>query len=102
MCPYQVLQHLPGAEVVICAAETGLLTDDKGLLHIDVRHSFAEVPRPDVLLVPGGVITRTIAVAGNPVVEWIRAAHPHTTWTTSVCTGALLLGAAGVLDGRPA
>jgi transcriptional regulator GlxA family with amidase domain len=99
MGPYQVLQHLPGAEVVLCAAETGLLRDDKGLLHIDVRHTFDDVPHPDVLLVPGGFITRTIAVDGNPVVEWIRGAHPHTTWTTSVCTGALLLGAAGVLDG---
>ncbi len=97
--PYQVLQHLPGADLVLCAAETGLLRDDKGLLHIDVEHTFDDVPRPDVLLVPGGFITRSIAVDGNPVVEWIRAAHPHTTWTTSVCTGALLLGAAGVLDG---
>ena len=100
--PYQVLQHLPDTELVLCAAETGLLRDDKGLLHIDVRHTFADVPRPDVLLVPGGFITRSIAVEGNPVVEWVRAADPHTTWTTSVCTGALLLGAAGLLDGRPA
>lgn len=100
--PYQVLQHLPDTELVLCAAETGLLRDDKGLLHIDVRHTFDDVPRPDVLLVPGGFITRSIAVEGNPVVEWIRAADPHTTWTTSVCTGALLLGAAGLLDGRPA
>ncbi len=102
MGPYQVLQYLPDAEVVLCAERTGLLRDDVGLLNIDVRHTFAEVPRPDVLLVPGGFITRTLAVEGNPVVEWIRAAHPHTTWTTSVCTGALLLGAAGVLDGLPA
>ena len=100
--PYQVFTNLPGAEVVLCAAETGRLDDDNGLLHLDIEHSFADVPRPDVLLVPGGTITRKLAVDGNPVVEWVRAAHPHTTWTTSVCTGALLLGAAGVLEGLDA
>ncbi|MBK5222957.1 MAG: DJ-1/PfpI family protein [Acidimicrobiia bacterium] len=101
MGPYQVLQHLPNVDLVLCAEKKGLLPDDIGLLNIDIRHTFDEVPRPDIL-VPGGTITRTLAVAGNPVVEWIRAAHPHTTWTTSVCTGSLLLGAAGLLDGRPA
>jgi len=102
MGPYQVLQHLPHSELVLCAEQTGLLRDDIGLLNIDVRHTFDDVPHPDVLVVPGGYITRSLAVDGNPVVEWIRGAHPTTTWTTSVCTGALLLGAAGVLDGRPA
>jgi transcriptional regulator GlxA family with amidase domain len=52
-----------------------------------------------VLLVPGGFVTRRIARDGGRIVEWIREAHPHTTFTTSVCTGALLLGAAGVLEG---
>jgi transcriptional regulator GlxA family with amidase domain len=98
MGPYQVLQLVPDTELVLCAERTGILTDDKGLLRLEIEHTFADVPRPDVLLVPGGTITRTMAHEGNPVVEWIRAAHPHTTWTTSVCTGALLLGAAGVLD----
>lgn len=102
MGPYQVLQHVPDAELVLCAEQTGLLRDDKGLLHLQIEHTFDDVPRPDVLVVPGGFITRTLAHDGHPVVEWIRAAHPHTTWTTSVCTGALLLGAAGVLDGLDA
>ncbi|HEX6416845.1 MAG TPA: DJ-1/PfpI family protein [Acidimicrobiales bacterium] len=97
--PYQVLVNLPGAEVVVCAARRGHLADEAGLLHLDVRHTFDDVPRPEVLVVPGGLITRKLARDGDPVVDWIRAAHPHTTWTTSVCTGALLLGAAGVLDG---
>lgn len=97
--PYQVFTNMPGADVVLCAEQRGRLDDDNGLLHLDIEHTFADVPTPDVLLVPGGLITRRLAVAGNPVVEWIRAAHPHTQWTTSVCTGALLLGAAGVLEG---
>jgi transcriptional regulator GlxA family with amidase domain len=100
--PYQVLTQVPGAEVVLCAAERGRLSDDNGLLHFDIEHTFADVPTPDIVLVPGGFITRKLARDGDPIVEWIRAAHPHTTFTTSVCTGALLLGAAGVLDGLDA
>jgi transcriptional regulator GlxA family with amidase domain len=97
--PYQVLSNLPGADVVVCAEKTGRLNDDNNILHFEIEHSFADVPRPDILLVPGGMVTRKLAVAGEPIVEWVRAAHPHTTWTTSVCTGSLILGAAGVLNG---
>jgi transcriptional regulator GlxA family with amidase domain len=59
----------------------------------------AEVTCPDVIVVPGDAVTRRMVRDGDPLVEWIRDVHPHTTFTTSVCTGALLLGAAGVLDG---
>jgi transcriptional regulator GlxA family with amidase domain len=101
--PYQVLAKLPTAlpeaEVVVCAARRGVVVDEDGMLHVDVAHTFDEVPEPDVLVVPGGLITRKLARDGDPIVDWIRAAHPHTTYTTSVCTGALLLGAAGLLDG---
>jgi len=99
--PYQVFALVPGVEVVLCAAAPGTVTDDAGLLHIAVERSFADVPRPDVLLVPGGPGSRR-ELAGGPVVDWIAAAHPHTQYTTSVCTGSLLLGAAGLLDGREA
>jgi putative intracellular protease/amidase len=100
--PYQVFSNMPGVEVVICAERTGPLADDNRLLHFEIGHDFADVPAPDVLLVPGGVITRKLAREHAPIVDWIVQAHPHTTWTTSVCTGALLLGAAGILDGLPA
>jgi transcriptional regulator GlxA family with amidase domain len=97
--PYQVLSNVPGASVKLCAERPGRVTDDNGLLHLDVEHGFDAVPAPDILLVPGGPGTREVAREKGPIVEWIRAAHEHTTWTTSVCTGALLLGAAGLLDG---
>ena len=100
--PYQVLTQVPGAEVVLCATETGRLSDDNDLLHFDIEHTFDEIDRPDLLLVPGGFITRKLARDGHPIVDWVARAHPHTTYTTSVCTGALLLGAAGVLDGLEA
>jgi len=100
--PYQVLSQVPGDEVVLCAERTGRLTDDNGLLHFDIEHTFADVPRPNLLLVPGGFITRKMARDRGPIVDWIAAAHPTTAYTTSVCTGALLLGAAGILDGLDA
>ena len=100
--PYEVLTYLPDAEMVICAERTGTVDDHNNLVHLRVDATFAEVPRPDVLLVPGGPIAGQYAANGHPIVDWIRQAHPHTLWTTSVCTGALLLGAAGLLDGVPA
>ena len=100
--PYEILTYLPGAEMVICAENTGVVDDHNDLVHLRVDATFADVPRPDVLLVPGGPIAGQYAADGHAIVDWIRAAHPHTSWTTSVCTGALLLGAAGLLDGLPA
>ncbi|HEX6310561.1 MAG TPA: DJ-1/PfpI family protein [Acidimicrobiia bacterium] len=97
--PYTVFANLPDASVVLCAAERGRVSDDADVLHVDVEHTFADVPTPDILLVPGGLATRRIARDGGAILEWIRAAHPTTTYTTSVCTGALLLGTAGLLDG---
>lgn len=97
--PYQVLTQLPDHDVVLCAERTGRLSDDNGLLHLDVEHTFDDVPTPDVTLVPGGFVTRRLAQDRAPIVDWLAKAHERTTWTTSVCTGSLLLGAAGILDG---
>jgi transcriptional regulator GlxA family with amidase domain len=100
--PYAVFTNVPDSDVVICAARRGVLADETGLLRFDIEHTFADVTHPDVVLVPGGVITRRLARDGAPIVEWLRTVHPTTTVTTSVCTGALLLGAAGLLSGRRA
>lgn len=100
--PYEVFQTTPGVDVVLCAAETGRVGDEPDLVRVDVDHTFADVPRPDVLLVPGGFGTRRVATPDSPIVRWVQEAHPHTRYTTSVCTGALVLGAAGLLDGLEA
>jgi transcriptional regulator GlxA family with amidase domain len=100
--PYQVFTNVPGVEVVVCAEQKGRLADDNGLLVFDIEHTFDDVPSPDVHLVPGGFVTRKVAQDGGPIVDWIRKAHETTQHTTSVCTGALLLGAAGVLEGKVA
>jgi putative intracellular protease/amidase len=100
--PYQVFTNLPGAEVVLCGAQRGRVDDDNNLLHLHLDAAFEDIPSPDVLLVPGGIGTRRVVRDGHPIVDWVRAAHAHTTWTTSVCTGALVLGAAGLLAGLDA
>jgi putative intracellular protease/amidase len=100
--PYQVFNELPDAEVRVCAARRGRLDDEDRQLHFDIEHTFDDIPRPDVLLVPGGCTPDRIPDDYQPVIDWIRAAHEHTTYTTSVCTGSLLLGAAGLLEGLEA
>ena len=100
--PYQVFSNVPGIEVVVCAEHTGRLDDDNRLLHLDIEHTFADVTAPDITIVPGGFVTRRLARDDDPIVSWILDAHATTTYTASVCTGALLLGAAGLLDGLDA
>jgi putative intracellular protease/amidase len=99
--PYEVLSRLPGATTKFVAAEPGEITTDNGMLTLAAKHSLAELPDPDVVVVPGGP-GEVAARAGEPVLEWLREAHEHTTWTTSVCTGSLILAAAGILDGKRA
>lgn len=95
--PYEVLSRLPGARVRFVAMEAGLYKTDTRQLTLVAEDSVADVPRPEVIVVPGGTGTRDGSAAG--LADWVRAAHPSTRWTTSVCTGALILGEAGVLDG---
>ncbi len=96
--PFQTLADLPGADSVFVAEHAGPVLDHTGRLSIVATASFAEVTAPDVIVVPGGFADRD-AGPDHPVAAWIRAVHPHTTWTTSVCTGAIFLALAGVLDG---
>lgn len=100
--PYQVLTLAPDADVILCATKAGDVVDDIGLLHLEITRTFDEVTAPEMIVVPGGFITRQLARDHDPIVEWIAYTHPHTSYTTSVCTGALLLGAAGILDGLDA
>lgn len=100
--PYQVFTSVPGVDVVLCAAQRGRLSDDNGLVHLDIEHTFEDVTSPDVTLVPGGFVTRRLAREHDRIVGWVADTHATSTFTTSVCTGALLLGAAGILDGLDA
>jgi transcriptional regulator GlxA family with amidase domain len=95
--PFQTMADLPGVDCVFVAEHAGPVIDHTGRLSIVATASFAEVTAPDVIVVPGGFADRD-AGPDDPVVTWIRAVHPTTTWTTSVCTGAIYLALAGVLD----
>jgi transcriptional regulator GlxA family with amidase domain len=99
--PYEVLQRLPGYEVVFVGAQRGEVRTENGMLGITADATFDEVPHPDVVVFPGGVGTR-VAMNDEQVLEWVRTAHETTTYTTSVCTGSLVLGGAGLLDGLTA
>jgi transcriptional regulator GlxA family with amidase domain len=99
--PYEVLSRLPGAGLEFLAAEPGPVRTDNGMLTLMAERSIDDVSRADIVLVPGGP-GEVAARAGGRVLEWLRAIHETTTWTTSVCTGSLLLGAAGLLDGKRA
>ncbi|GAA1708311.1 DJ-1/PfpI family protein [Nonomuraea sp. AD125B] len=96
--PYTVLAFAPGWRVTFVAAEPGPVTDDRGSLSLAATASYDDVPDPDVIVVPGGPGTFD-ALADEALLGWIRRAHGRTSWTTSVCSGSLLLGAAGLLDG---
>jgi putative intracellular protease/amidase len=99
--PYEVLNRVPGAEAVFVAAQRGPVTTEPGSLTLVASSTLDEVASPDILVVPGGHGNRVL-LAHEPTLNWIRGAHATTTWTTSVCTGSLLLAAAGLLDGAPA
>ncbi|MER5350287.1 DJ-1/PfpI family protein [Kitasatospora sp. NPDC002551] len=100
--PYQVLGYLPGATVrFVAAGGRGPVADSIGGMRLEVPARYADVAACDVLLVPGGHGTRPL-MGDEAFVGWLRRVHTTTRFTASVCTGALLLGAAGLLDGLAA
>jgi transcriptional regulator GlxA family with amidase domain len=99
--PYEVLQRLPGAELTFVASERGPVSADSGVLTIEVPAAFEDVPSPDIVVVPGGIGSRQ-AMVDDATLDWVRQAHETSRYTTSVCTGSLVLAGAGLLDGLDA
>ena len=99
--PYEVLQKVPSIDVVFVGHRRGEIRTENGMLGVAADAAFAELAEPDVLVVPGGVGARAL-LDDRELRDWLRHAHEHTTLTTSVCTGSLLLAAAGLLDGLTA
>jgi len=99
--PYEVLSRLPGAELKFAALEPGPKRTENDVLALFADHALAELPHPEVVVVPGGFGTRAL-MHDEAMLDWVRGAHERSEWTTSVCTGALILGAAGILRGLKA
>jgi transcriptional regulator GlxA family with amidase domain len=99
--PYEVLQRVPTIDVTFIGHRRGEVRTENGLLGLTVDATFEECPEPDIVLVPGGAGSRDLT-GDQRVLEWVRHAHRGTLLTTSVCTGSLVLGAAGLLDGLTA
>ena len=99
--PYEVLARLPGAELRFVGEKVGPIRTDNQVLGIVADHARADVTSADVLVMPGGFATRDLETDAA-LLEWIRAIDATSTWTTSVCTGSMLLAAAGLLEGKRA
>ncbi|BBY23692.1 DJ-1/PfpI family protein [Mycobacterium stomatepiae] len=98
--PYEVMQRIPSIDVIFVGHRRGEVRTENGMLGVACDATFDEVGKPDVV-VPGGIATRKL-IHDDPIRNWLQAVHATTTFTTSVCTGALLLAAAGLLDGLTA
>jgi len=98
--PYEILSRLPGAELRFVAVVAGPVAADTGFLSV-LAEPLASMPDPDIVMVPGAP-NRCLPLGDAVLMEWLRAAHARSTWTTSVCTGSHLLGAAGILKGHRA
>jgi transcriptional regulator GlxA family with amidase domain len=99
--PYEVLSRLPGTRVSFLAERPGAVRTDNGMAALHADRRLAALTDPDVVLVPGGP-GEVVQRAGGAVLEWLRDVAPGCAWVTSVCTGSLILAAAGLLEGRPA
>ncbi len=99
--PYEVLQRIPEIDVTFIGHERGEVRSENGFLGITRDATFEEIPHPDVIVFPGGIGTRPL-VDDDRVLDWVRTAHETTRFTTSVCTGSLVLGWAGLLRGLTA
>lgn len=99
--PYEVLQRIPEVDVLFVGSDKGEVRSDNGMLGLIADATFDDVPSPQVIVFPGGVGTRPLT-QDERVLDWVRQAHAGTVYTTSVCTGSLVLGAAGLLRGLTA
>jgi transcriptional regulator GlxA family with amidase domain len=99
--PWEVLSRLPNADIRFVGKEVGPVPTEGGTLLLGVTHTMAETMAPDLVLVPGGATTPGQMV-DDEVLDWLRQVHQTSKWTASVCTGALILGAASILKGEPA
>src|SRR5687767_4765105 len=99
--PYEILSRLSDVDVRFVAVEPGPVDTDSGMAHL-MAQALPDGDTHDVVLVPGGVAGSLRAARDPRVLAWLADVAPRARWLTSVCTGSLILGAAGLLRGRRA
>lgn len=100
--PYEVLRLMPEAEIrFVSGAAESIMTDSR-VLSLSATHSYESTPSPDMVLVPGSAANVGKAIADKALMAWLQRTHATSLWTTAVCSGTLILGAAGILKGHPA
>lgn len=100
--PYEVLRSIPNAEVLFVAEKKVEITADSKFAHLDAKFEIEEINEADILVIPGSAITFLREIKNDRVVNWIRKINQTTQWTTSVCSGSIILAAAGLLNGLEA
>lgn len=98
--PAQVLSRLGRARIELVWHSLDPVPTDAGFSIVPTA-TFADVPRADIVCVPGGFGVNTV-IADDGAMAWVRGVGETATWVTSVCTGSLILGAAGLLAGHRA
>jgi len=100
--PYEIFRFLPDVEIRFVSSSPQPIVTDSGVLVLGATHTYDETPSPDIVLVPGSSADTTTAMADRELISWLKSVHDTTTLTMSVCSGALILGAAGILEGQSA
>ncbi len=98
--PYEVLARMPGAEIVIASKDGGELVTEMGLTFANLR-ALADIDRADMIMIPGGP-GQTQAMQDPGFMAEVKRLGESATYVTSVCTGSLILAAAGLLKGKRA
>ncbi|GEN45241.1 DJ-1/PfpI family protein [Alkalibacillus haloalkaliphilus] len=100
--PYEVLRNMTDAEVLFVAEEKGEIKADSGFIDINVKYNINDINQADILVIPGSSIAFMKEIENENVLNWIREVDKSTKWTTSVCTGSIILASAGLLSGLKA
>ena len=100
--PYELLRSLPESKLRFVYHQKGLVTADSGVLRVQATHTFDETPKPDIILVPGSGTDTLNVIKDESLLQWLRQVHQTTEMTLSVCTGSIILAAAGILKDKPA
>ena len=100
--PYEVLRNMKDAEVYFVAENKGEIKADSNFVHLNAKYDINEIDNADVLLIPGSAITFIREMKNKAVLNWIHKVDKTTKWTTTVCSGSLILAATGLLKGKEA